>query len=90
MPQRTGGPGDGIPFSCDGRARLPSAFRRLTEAWVVGVAVIAHELARGDRSIGLAALQAQHVHVGVDDDIEVDTIHVATDDCVRVIAAAMR
>jgi chloramphenicol 3-O phosphotransferase len=45
------------------------------------------EIARGDRVIGMAALQAEMVHAGVVYDIEVDTSHTDSLDCARAIAA---
>jgi chloramphenicol 3-O phosphotransferase len=46
------------------------------------------ELARGDRTTGMAATQAQLVHKDVTYDIEVDTSHTAALDCARLIAAS--
>ncbi|HEX6683417.1 MAG TPA: chloramphenicol phosphotransferase CPT [Candidatus Limnocylindrales bacterium] len=45
------------------------------------------EIARGDRVIGMAALQAETVHRGVVYDVEVDTGHTESMDCARAIAA---
>lgn len=45
------------------------------------------ELARGDRPVGMAALQADVVHQGVFYDMEVDTTHTESVDCARQIAA---
>lgn len=45
------------------------------------------ELARGDRTTGMAASQAGIVHRGVVYDIEVDTSHTESVDCARAIAA---
>lgn len=50
----------------------------------------AREAARGDRVPGMAASQADLVHVGVRYDIEVDTGHSPAIDCARVIAAHLR
>jgi len=44
------------------------------------------ELARGDRSVGMAALQADVVHEGVTYDVEVDSTHAEAIDCARTIA----
>jgi len=44
------------------------------------------ELARGDRSVGMAALQADVVHEGVKYDVEVDSTHAEAIDCARTIA----
>ena len=40
----------------------------------------------GDRVIGMAASQAAVVHAGVIYDVEVDTSHTGSLDCVRAIA----
>jgi chloramphenicol 3-O phosphotransferase len=45
------------------------------------------EIARGDRLIGMAALQAEQVHRSVSYDVEVDTGHHESIDCARQIAA---
>jgi chloramphenicol 3-O phosphotransferase len=45
------------------------------------------EIARGDRTAGMAASQAETVHQGVVYDIEIDTSHTESLDCARVIAA---
>jgi chloramphenicol 3-O phosphotransferase len=45
------------------------------------------ELARGDRTGGMAALQADAVHEGVLYDLEVDTTHTESLACARTIAA---
>jgi chloramphenicol 3-O phosphotransferase len=45
------------------------------------------EIARGDRTPGMAAAQATIVHQGVAYDIEVDTSQTAARDCARLIAA---
>jgi chloramphenicol 3-O phosphotransferase len=45
------------------------------------------EVARGDRTRGMAALQADMVHQGVVYDLEVDTTHTEALDCARSIAA---
>ncbi|WP_243769044.1 chloramphenicol phosphotransferase CPT [Streptomyces cyanogenus] len=47
----------------------------------------ARELARGDRAEGMAASQAQLVHLGVTYDLEVDTTHTESLACARAIAA---
>lgn len=44
------------------------------------------ELARGDRTVGMAASQAEVVHEGVKYDLEVDTTHAESIDCARTIA----
>lgn len=45
------------------------------------------EIARGDRTVGMAAAQAALVHEGVGYDVEVDTSRTPALDCARVIAA---
>ena len=50
---------------------------------------VARELARGDRVAGMAAAQAEAVHRGVADDVEVDTSHTEALDCARVMAARL-
>jgi chloramphenicol 3-O phosphotransferase len=45
------------------------------------------EIARGDRTIGMAVSQAEAVHMGVAYDIEVDTGQTESLDCARIIAA---
>ncbi|MEV4944958.1 chloramphenicol phosphotransferase CPT [Streptomyces sp. NPDC053755] len=45
------------------------------------------EIARGDRTVGMAALQAEVVHEGVRYDLEVDTTRTESLDCARAIAA---
>ncbi len=63
------------------------------ELWV-GVhcdpeAAAGRELARGDRSAGMAAAQAELVHQGVSYDLEVDSSHAEALECARVIAARL-
>jgi chloramphenicol 3-O phosphotransferase len=48
------------------------------------------ELARGDRTIGMAASQAELVHHGVAYDLEVDTSQTEALECARAIAARVR
>jgi chloramphenicol 3-O phosphotransferase len=48
---------------------------------------IGREIARGDRVIGMAASQAEIVHLGVEYDIEVDTGRTESIECARAIAA---
>jgi chloramphenicol 3-O phosphotransferase len=45
------------------------------------------EIARGDRVVGVAALQADAVHRGVVYDVEVDTTRAESLECARIIAA---
>jgi chloramphenicol 3-O phosphotransferase len=77
----------------DSQARMRSHLDGLAVVWV-GVrcdAAIAagRELARGDRTAGMAALQAEAVHRGVAYDLAVDTSHAESLDCARAIAAAV-
>lgn len=48
---------------------------------------VGREIARGDRVSGMAASQAEMVHVGVTYDLEVDTGKTESLDCARAIAA---
>ncbi len=45
------------------------------------------EIARGDRTAGMAASQAEIVHAGVVHDLEIDSGRLAPIDCARIIAA---
>jgi chloramphenicol 3-O phosphotransferase len=45
------------------------------------------EIARGDRARGMAAAQAALAHEGVVYDLEVDTSHLESVDCARIIAS---
>jgi chloramphenicol 3-O phosphotransferase len=45
------------------------------------------EIARGDRTVGMAASQAETVHHGVAYDIEINTSRTESLDCARAIAA---
>ncbi|MFF9854322.1 chloramphenicol phosphotransferase CPT [Streptomyces litmocidini] len=47
------------------------------------------EIARGDRTVGMAARQALTVHAGVEYDVEVDTTHAESLECARAIAARL-
>jgi chloramphenicol 3-O phosphotransferase len=47
------------------------------------------EVARGDRVTGMAASQAEMVHLGVEYDLEVDTTHTEALPCARTIAARL-
>lgn len=75
----------------DSQQRWQKALRDLSVLWV-GVrcdsAVAAgREVARGDRTIGMAASQANVVHRGVVYDLEMDTTHAESMECARTIAA---
>ncbi|KUL55372.1 chloramphenicol phosphotransferase [Streptomyces sp. NRRL F-4489] len=78
----------------DSQQRWQKALRDLGVLWV-GVrcdsAVAAgREIARGDRTAGMAAAQAEMVHRGVTYDVEVDTTRTESMACARAIAAQVR
>jgi chloramphenicol 3-O phosphotransferase len=50
---------------------------------------VGRDIARGERVIGMAVSQAEVVHTGIAYDIEADTSHTESLDCVRTIAARM-
>lgn len=73
------------------QARMQAHLEGLSVLWV-GVRcdpeiAEGREIARGDRTVGMAAAQAQIVHEGVVYDVEVDTSHTESLDCARAIAA---
>lgn len=77
-----------------GRARWAAALTGLSVLWV-GVrcdplVAAAREAARGDRVSGMAASQAEIVHVGMTYDVEVDTSSTDALTCARAIAAHVR
>jgi chloramphenicol 3-O phosphotransferase len=71
--------------------RMRAHLEGLTVLWAGvrcdGGIATGREIARGNRAIGMAASQAEHVHDGVVYDIEVDTAHTESLDCARAIAA---
>jgi chloramphenicol 3-O phosphotransferase len=72
------------------RDRWQTALAGLSVLWV-GVrcdpqVAAAREQARQDRNVGMAAAQAQIVHVGMQYDLEVDTTAMAPRDCAQRIA----
>lgn len=71
--------------------RWRKALDGLAVLWVgvrcEGAVAAAREIARGDRTRGMAALQADAVHAGVFYDLEVDTTHTESLTCARTIAA---
>jgi chloramphenicol 3-O phosphotransferase len=74
----------------DGQRRWLDGLGDLSVLWV-GVrcdsAVAANrEIARGDRTTGMAVTQAELVHRGVSYDLEVDTTHTDAMTCAHVIA----
>ncbi|MGW0552520.1 chloramphenicol phosphotransferase CPT [Streptomyces altiplanensis] len=78
----------------DSQQRWQKALGDLRVLWVgvrCDAAVAAgREVARGDRTIGMAASQADVVHRGVVYDLEVDTTHTEAMECARAIAAQVR
>jgi chloramphenicol 3-O phosphotransferase len=73
------------------RARVRTQLEGLNILWV-GVRcapeiAAARELARGDRTPGMAALQAYVVHENVHYDVEVDTGTTESQECARAVAA---
>lgn len=75
----------------ESQGRWRHAMRDLRVLWVGvrcdGAVAAGRELARGDRTVGMAASQAELVHRGVVYDLEVDTTHTESIDCARTIAA---
>lgn len=74
----------------DARNRWHAALADVAVLWV-GVrcdATVAaeRERRRGDRVTGMATLQAQMVHAGIEYDIEVDTSEASPAECARLIA----
>lgn len=74
----------------DARNRWQTALADVKVLWV-GVrcdpaVATAREGGRGDRVTGMAALQAQTVHAGIEYDIEVDTSDMPPVECARIIA----
>ncbi|NLU75596.1 chloramphenicol phosphotransferase CPT [Streptomyces sp. HNM0575] len=78
----------GGPYS---QQRWQKALGGLRVLWVgvrCDAAVAAdREAARGDRTAGMAASQAESVHEGVVYDLEVDTTHAESMACARAVAA---
>jgi chloramphenicol 3-O phosphotransferase len=78
----------------ESQARWTAALAGLAVLWV-GVrcessVAAGREIARGDRSAGMAASQAEIAHRGVVYDLEVDTTRTEALECARVIAAQVR
>ena len=74
--------------------RLRAVLHGLDVLWV-GVRCRAdvaaqREYARGDRTVGMAASQAESVHAGVRYDVEVDSARLDAPSCARVIARYVR
>lgn len=78
----------------DSQARAQKAFHGLDVLWVgvrcAGGVAAARERARGDRTAGMAALQADSVHSGVSYDLEVDTGEMELGRCAALIAARVK
>ena len=75
----------------DSQQRWQKALGGLRVLWVGvrcdGAVAAGREVARGDRTIGMAAAQAEPVHQGVAYDLEVDTTRAESMDCARTVAA---
>jgi chloramphenicol 3-O phosphotransferase len=73
--------------------RWQQALGALRVLWVGvrcdGAVAAGREIARGDRSAGMAESQAEVAHHGVTYDVEVDTTHTEALDCARAIAACV-
>ncbi|RAS63258.1 chloramphenicol 3-O phosphotransferase [Lentzea atacamensis] len=78
----------------ESRQRWEKALGGLDVLWVgvrCDAAVAAgRELARGDRVSGMAAVQAELVHRGMDYDVEVDTTRAEAIECAEVIAERVK
>ena len=74
--------------------RWEQALGGLQVLWVgvrcPGEVATGRELARGDRTPGMAAAQADLVHQGVRYDLEVDTTRAESIECARIIAAQVQ
>lgn len=74
----------------ESQARLRRNLDGLKVLWVGvrcdGRIAAGRETARGDRTVGMAALQAESVHAGVSYDIEVDTGDMESFQCAAAIA----
>lgn len=75
----------------DSQERLRAHLSDLEVLWVgvrcAATIAAAREIARRDRTVGMAASQSELVHQGVRYDLEVDTSQLESLDCARVIAA---
>ncbi|SEM42875.1 chloramphenicol 3-O phosphotransferase [Streptacidiphilus jiangxiensis] len=76
------------------QARWREALTGLDVLWVgvrcASAVAARREEARGDRAVGMAALQADAVHQGVAYDLEVDTTRADPSACARAVAARVR
>jgi chloramphenicol 3-O phosphotransferase len=74
-----------------GQQRWQQALDGLDVLWVGvrcdGAVAAGREIARGDRTSGMAASQAELVHKGMAYDVEVDTTRTESLECARTIAA---
>jgi chloramphenicol 3-O phosphotransferase len=77
--------------AAESQQRWQKALAGLSVLWVGvrcdGAVAAGREMARGDRTQGMAAAQANMVHEGVSYDLEVDTTGTESLACARVIAA---
>ncbi|MFB6903462.1 chloramphenicol phosphotransferase CPT [Streptomyces bacillaris] len=77
-----------------GQRRWSEQLGGLGVLWVgvrcAGEVAAGREIARGDRTVGMAAAQAESVHRGVVYDLEVDTTRTESLECARTIAAHVR
>lgn len=77
-----------------GQRRWSERLGGLGVLWVgvrcAGEVAAGREIARGDRTVGMAAAQAESVHRGVVYDLEVDTTRTESLECARTIAAHVR
>lgn len=78
----------------DSQRRWRKALGELPVLWVgvrcEGAIAAGREVARGDRTIGMAVSQADVVHRGVAYDLEVDTARAEAMECARTIAEHVR
>ncbi|MEU9192530.1 chloramphenicol phosphotransferase CPT [Streptomyces hundungensis] len=78
----------------DSQQRWRKALGELPVLWVgvrcEGAIAAGREVARGDRTIGMAVSQADVVHRGVAYDLEVDTARAEAMECARTIAEHVR
>jgi chloramphenicol 3-O phosphotransferase len=74
--------------------RWKNALGTLHVLWIgvrcAGAVAAGREIARGDRTIGMAASQAEVVHQGIVYDLQVDTSHTEGLECARAIAACVQ
>lgn len=77
----------------DSRNRWQATLGGLKVLWVgvfcTPAVASARERKRGDRTAGMAALQATPVHVGINYDVTVDTTETSPEECARIVAQSM-